>query len=127
MHHDTQGARQEITLPATPATAAFLAAHKHCTEQTHELPTPPCLFQGGTTPQPMELHSGKSSLNVISRHLQSPTSSTLGTPHGHPVSHNIPVHMQMGFSGKYLQNLVLNLVLVAKVWVPREHSVCVLC
>lgn len=29
MHQDTQGARQEVSLPSTPAAAAFLAAHKH--------------------------------------------------------------------------------------------------
>jgi hypothetical protein len=72
--HEAQGARQEVSLPTTPAAAAFLAAPDHCTEHRKEdrcecgpstpllhtwlltvqlatcsIPNvvPPCLFSGG--------------------------------------------------------------------------------
>lgn len=86
MHQDPQGARQEVSLPTTPAAAAFLAAHEHCTEQTragisaNARSCPPLVLadHGGRAPEQSPARTPSQPC------LQSPPAAPLGGyPHGH--------------------------------------------
>lgn len=131
VHHDTQGARQEVSLPPTPAAAAFLAAHKHCTEQTRagistntmSCPSPPVPGKTATSQttddkflSPAQMPSQNMPPKSHWQHSWAPHGAT-------PLNHYMPVHIQGTVSVASFENMLhLSVMhqecLIVMVWLP---------